>query len=206
MRVLEDMKELLEDQLKKINKKGDAISPQELDNAYKAVDIIKDIATIEAMIRAEKEEEMMKSQEGGYSMHMPMYAPQRMMPKEGYEGPYGGNAFARGNGRSYEGGSNEYSREGSYAGGSYAGGGQSRDGGSSNAYGQSNAGGSSNAMAQSNEYSEEYSERRGRSPRTGRYVSRDGSYASYEYSRDEAEEKEKLKKQIQEMQQKLNNM
>lgn len=214
MRVLEDMKEVLEDQLKKISKKGDAISPQELDNAYKAIDIIKDIATIEAMAKAEKEQEEMKQMEGqskagGYSMHMPMYYPSYMMPQESYEGSYAANSYARGGGRSYEGGSNTYSREGSYAGGSYAGGGQSRDGGQSNAYGQSNAGGQSNNMGQNPEYSEEYSERRGRSPRTGRYVSRDGgSYegGSYDYSREDNEQKEQLKRQLKQMEQKLNQM
>ena len=41
MRALEDMCEVLEGQIREISKKGDAISPQELDNAYKAVDIIK---------------------------------------------------------------------------------------------------------------------------------------------------------------------
>lgn len=56
MKVLEDMKELLEEQLKKINRKGDAITPQELDNAYKAVDILKDIETIYAMRNANESE------------------------------------------------------------------------------------------------------------------------------------------------------
>ena len=116
MRVFEDMKEQLEDQLKKITKKGEAITPQELDNAYKAIDILKDIATIEAMERDEKEqEEMMQSSARGYSMHYPM------IPDE-YE-----NTYARG------GSSNAYGR-----------GGSSRDGGQSNAGGQgSNMGGGS---------------------------------------------------------------
>ena len=175
MRVLEDMKEVLEDQLKKISKKGDSISPQELDNAYKAIDIIKDITTIEAMQKAEKEqEEMKKSQEGysqaggssyGYSMHMPMYP--YMMSEDGYAG----NAYARG--RGYDGNSNN-----AYAGGSYDG------------------------------TSNDYSGRRGRDARTGRYVSRDGgSYdGSYDYSGAEEQEKQQLKQQIKQMEQKLNNM
>jgi len=54
MRVLDDMCEILEDELREITKKGD-ISPQELENVYKSVDIIKDIKTIEAM------------EQGGYS-------------------------------------------------------------------------------------------------------------------------------------------
>lgn len=48
MRVLEDMCEILEDELKEITKKGD-ISPTELDSVYKSVDILKDIETIKAM-------------------------------------------------------------------------------------------------------------------------------------------------------------
>ena len=43
---LEEMRSLLIDQIRKINHKGDSITPQELDNAYKAIDIIKDIDTI----------------------------------------------------------------------------------------------------------------------------------------------------------------
>ena len=48
MQVLYDMCEMLDDELREIVKKGD-ISPTELERAYKAVDIIKDIKTIEAM-------------------------------------------------------------------------------------------------------------------------------------------------------------
>ena len=44
----EAMKELLEDQIKKITKKGD-ITPQELDNLYKASAIVLDLETREAM-------------------------------------------------------------------------------------------------------------------------------------------------------------
>jgi len=45
---LYDLCETLKDDIKELNKKGD-ISPTELERAYKAVDIIKDIKTIEAM-------------------------------------------------------------------------------------------------------------------------------------------------------------
>ena len=48
MKALYDLKEILEDEIKNMTKKGD-ITPQELEHAYKAVDIIKDIDTIEAM-------------------------------------------------------------------------------------------------------------------------------------------------------------
>lgn len=53
MKALEDLKEILEDQVKKITKKGD-INPAELENVYKAVDIIKDIQTIDAMKKADE--------------------------------------------------------------------------------------------------------------------------------------------------------
>lgn len=48
MRVLYDIKDILEDELLKICKKDD-ISSTDLENTYKMVDIIKDISTIEAM-------------------------------------------------------------------------------------------------------------------------------------------------------------
>ena len=48
MNELYDLCENLKDEIKELNKKGD-ISPTELERAYKAVDIIKDIKTIEAM-------------------------------------------------------------------------------------------------------------------------------------------------------------
>ena len=69
MKALEDMCEVLEEQVKKISMKGDSISPQELDNAYKAVDIIKDIKTIEAMKKAEEQGMFEgRSYDGGNSM------------------------------------------------------------------------------------------------------------------------------------------
>jgi hypothetical protein len=48
MNELYDLCENLKDEIKELNKKGD-ISPAELERAYRAVDIIKDIKTIEAM-------------------------------------------------------------------------------------------------------------------------------------------------------------
>jgi hypothetical protein len=48
MNELYDLCDNLKDEIKELNKKGD-ISPTELDRAYKAIDIIKDIKTIEAM-------------------------------------------------------------------------------------------------------------------------------------------------------------
>lgn len=58
----EAVKEILEDQMKKIVKKGD-ISPQELDNLYKASAIVLDFETKEAMKKAEGQDEQ-KGQEG----------------------------------------------------------------------------------------------------------------------------------------------
>lgn len=172
MRVLEDMKEVLEEQIKKIAKKGDAISPQELDNAYKAVDIIKDIETIDAMKRAEEE---------GYgSSYGSSYD---------YSGA-GSYNYSRRMPYSYEG-----SYDGSYDGRSYAD--HSMDGRSMNM-----------SRGRDGDGDGRYSERRGRDARTGRFVSRDGgSYDnSYEYSREPHQDKEQMKRQIQEMQKKLEQM
>lgn len=66
MKALEDLKELLVDQIKRVTKKGD-ITPNELESMYKAVDIIKDISTINAMEKAEKEEEEEYTKNGAYS-------------------------------------------------------------------------------------------------------------------------------------------
>ena len=52
MEILYDLKDLLCEELEKIVKKRD-INPGELDMAYKTVDIIKDITTIEAMEEAD---------------------------------------------------------------------------------------------------------------------------------------------------------
>lgn len=178
MKALEDLCEVLEGQIKKISMKGDAISPQELDNAYKAVDIIKDIETINAMKEA-KEEQM----QGGYSGKDYSYGSMRrpyfhMYPRGSYEGSYD----------SYD-GSYDMSRDGY------------EQGGQSNARRGRDGDGDGR-------YSEDYSGRRGRDARTGRYVSRDGgSYdGSYDYSGHTEQQKEQMKRQIQEMQQKLNQM
>ncbi len=48
MHALEHLKETLEDEIKNINKKG-TMTSADLDMIYKAVDVIKDIETIEAM-------------------------------------------------------------------------------------------------------------------------------------------------------------
>lgn len=157
MKVMNDLYEILEDELKKIAKKAD-ISPQELENAYKAVDIMKDIETIKAMKEAGGEGEYSQrggrgsynsydgnmSNRGSYAENMSnrgSYGPvwnQDMMP-------YSMNMSNRGSYNSYDG------RAG-------------RDADSDGRY--------------SEDGSYEYSERRGRDAR-GRYTSRDGSYDGY---------------------------
>ena len=163
MKAMEELKELLEDELKKIAKKGD-ISPTELDSVYKAVDVIKDIATIKAMESAEKEQGSEEGQSNrgqsmamdGNSGHMPWY-------------PYmDGPIWNR---------SMETSNRGSYNRGSYERG-ESNDGDSYTSYeGTSNAGRQGRDGDGDGKYSEEGSYRRGRD-RMGRYTSRDGG--SYE--------------------------
>ena len=54
MKVLYDIQEMLEDELKKISKK-DEITSMDLENIYKMVDIVKDVSTVDAMKRAERE-------------------------------------------------------------------------------------------------------------------------------------------------------
>jgi len=76
MNELYDLCENLKDEIKELNKKGD-ISPTELERAYRAVDIIKDIKTIEAM------------EEAGYSNDG--YS-QRMYPGYYYDEPGMSNA------------------------------------------------------------------------------------------------------------------
>ena len=199
-KLFDDLTEVLQDQMKKIAKKND-ITPQELDNVYKAIDVLKDIETIKAMREA--------GEEGGYS-------------QEGYsqEG-YSNRRVVKGTGRGRY--SNEYSqhypiyppmmfdgtsRDGSYDGNSYAGGSYSpvwnqnrntempgNQGGNSNAGGNmsNNQGGNSNN--QSMDYSNnsyDYSNRRGRDARTGRYVSRDRGYSR-------ADEKEHMLDRLEDM-------
>lgn len=54
MKVLFDIKDMLEDELKKISKKED-ITAMDLENIYKMVDIVKDISTVDAMKKAEEQ-------------------------------------------------------------------------------------------------------------------------------------------------------
>lgn len=177
MKVMNDLYEILEDELKKIAKKAD-ISPQELENAYKAVDIMKDIETIKAMKEAEQggysqqnsNRGSYNSYDGGMSNNQGSYNMSNRGSYNSYESgmsnrgsygpvwnqdmmPYSMNNSNRG---SYD----EQSNRGSYNSyeGSYARAGRDGDG--------------------DGQYSENYSGRRGRDAR-GRYTSRDGSYDGY---------------------------
>ncbi len=179
MKALNDLKEMLEDEIKKITKKGD-ITPQELDSMYKATDIIKDIETIDAMKEYGEDAEMSEdkysqrggsyrtngrgmnysrnySQNDGYSeMMMPRYMPYAYGPVWNQNQP----DMQEMNMMNKQGqrGSYDYSNAGR----------QGRDGDGDGQYSEDGG-----------------SYRRGRDARTGRYVSRDGgsyddsSYNSY---------------------------
>lgn len=112
MRVLNELKYMLEEQVKEMTKDGD-INVKELECLDKAVDIIKDIETIEAMKQYGYEEEDMKYSNvmrggrgnsyaynsDGYSGHM---MPYDMYEREMYDdvsygrGSYDGGSYMRG--------------------------------------------------------------------------------------------------------------
>ncbi len=193
-KLYEDLTEMLQDQMKKIAKKND-ITPQELDNVYKAIDVLKDIETIKAMQEA--------GEEGGYS-------------QEGYsQDGYSNRRGVKGTGRGRY--SNEYSQHypiyppmmfdgvsnaGSYTGNSYAPvWNQNRNaemhehqGGNSNTGGGMSNNQSMDYSNNSYDYSNrgDYSNRRGRDARTGRYVSRDRGYSR-------ADEKEHMLDRLEDM-------
>ena len=170
MKVMNDLYEILEDELKKIAKKAD-ISPQELENAYKAVDIMKDIETIKAMKEAGGEGEYSQrggrdsynsydgnmSNRGSYAENMSNRGSYGPVWNQEHVMPYSMNMSNR---NSYDGQSNRgsYNSYGSYDGRA------GRDADSDGRY--------------SEDGSYDYSERRGRDTR-GRYTSRDGSYDGY---------------------------
>lgn len=110
MQALYDMCEMLDDELKEIVKKGD-ISPTELDRAYKAVDIIKDIKTIEAMEDYSYDDYSRRNSYDGdnmsYNMSRDMSNARRGRDGDG-DGRYSEDASYR------RGGRGRYSREGSY--------------------------------------------------------------------------------------------
>lgn len=178
-KLFEDLTEMLQDQMKKIAKKSD-ITPQELDNVYKAIDVMKDIETIKAMQEAGEESggysQEGYSQEGysnrrgvkgtgrgrysndGYSQHYPIYPP--MM----FDG-------ASNDGNSYSPVWNQRNSDMHMNQSNNQGGNMSNDGGN-----MSNNQSNNQSMDYSNN-SYDYSNRRGRDARTGRYVSRDRGYS-----------------------------
>jgi hypothetical protein len=119
-KTLEHLKETLEDEIKKITKKGD-ITPAELESVQKAVCTID---MIDKMGNGQSEGMMMEGDSHGWNTRMPYY---------GHNG--------RSYGRSYGEDSYGYYHD---------------------SYGD-----------------DMYSNRRGRSPVTGRYISRDGGYSGH---------------------------
>lgn len=177
MKAMENLKEVMEDAIKKIGKKQD-ITPQDLEYAYKAIDILKDIETIKAMKAADfgdgeySQRGSYNSYEGGNS-NRGSYANNQVSHENSNRGnsyspiwnqdmmtPYSMNSY-RG---SYEGGSN--------------------DGNSMNSYRGSYDGSYEGQASREGSY-EDYSERRGRDA-MGRFTSRDGSY---DYSRHSEKER-----------------
>ena len=191
MKSIENMTEVLDDELKKIAKKGDAITPQELDNAYKAMKTIYYGEVVKAMHEAEEERKQeMKgySQNRGYgynSMRMPYMGAHEYSMEMGNSmnrGSYAGGGYANNSyadGRSYDGSYDNMNRDGGQS--------QARAGRDGDGDGRYSEGGS---------YDNSY--RRGRDA-MGRYTSRDGGYSGHE-------DKEQMKRQIQEMERKLNQM
>lgn len=101
MKVLYEIQDILEDELKKICKKEE-ISSTDLDNIYKMVDIVKDVTTVGAMQKAEQEgysRDYARDSSRGYS--------------DDYANAYGSyNSYAR-RGRDGD-GDGRYSEDGSY--------------------------------------------------------------------------------------------
>lgn len=188
----EAVKEILEDQIKKIVKKGD-ITPQELDSLYKASAICLDFETKEAMKKAEKEQGG-QSNDGGYSQRGSYDGnSNRGYANDGYSTHY--PWFMKGFG--YDGRSMDYSNDGSYRGGSYDNRPNWNEGTAMGELHESSNRGYANRGSYRSSYDGQSYEhdggsydgssyRRGRDARTGRYVSRDGG--SYDYSRHEEKE------------------
>lgn len=101
MKVLYDIKEMLEDELKKTCKQ-EKFGPSDLDEMYKMVDIIKDIETIEAMKMSEMEGyagnySYANSNMMGYPESWPYsYSAQNSSRDGGYSGARGGYSGERG--------------------------------------------------------------------------------------------------------------
>lgn len=172
MKALEDLKELLVDQIKRVIKKGD-ITPNELESMYKSVDIIKDISTIEAMEKAEKEEEEYEKNRysrGRYSRDGDMIS-NDMGNSQRYLPPYPMYSYAPVWNTPQQQPNNNQNQN------------NEMNGNSNTNNGMSNDGRRGRDADSDGRYSEDSSYRRGRDA-MGRFTSRDGSYEnSNRYSR-----------------------
>lgn len=193
MKALEDLKEVLEDQIKKITKKND-ITPAELENVKKALEVM---AMTESLSKEKEkgQEESKQSQMGGQSMGQSMAS--NHYPME-YMNPMYQNAYARGNSNAYAMGSQEsrgsydgsyergqsnardsYARDGmsNERGGVYMGsydGSYARDSYARDSYARDNYSGNSYERGQSNERDMSNEQSRGRRGRDG---DSDGRYS-----------------------------
>ena len=170
----EAVKEILEDQIKKIVKKGD-ITPQELDSLWKASAVCLDFETKEAMKKAEEQnqEHMQGGQSNGYSMNQysrrrdydrgqSNHYPWFMYQNDGTSDR--GNSYAPAWNQGME---NKSLKEV-----------HSNDGSYDHAYENAYDGAYDGSYDGSYDASNDGSYRRGRDQRTGRYVSRDrGNYS-----------------------------
>lgn len=185
----EAVKEILEDQIKKIVKKGD-ITPQELDSLYKASAIVLDFETKEAMKKTEEQSHMQGGQSNGYSMNrygrrdsymngQSTHYPWFMYQNDGMSN--NGNSYAPVWNQEMENRSMRevHSNDGQSNRRGVDGTGRSRDNSNAydNAYDGAYDGAYNGSYDGSYDASTENSYRRGRDARTGRYVSRDGNSA-----------------------------
>ena len=110
MHALYDLCEILDDELREVVKKGD-MSPTELDRVYKAVDIIKDIKTIEAMEDYSYDDYSRRNSYADDNMSYNM-----SMARRGRDGDGDGRYSEDGSYRRGRDGRGRYSRENSYDG------------------------------------------------------------------------------------------
>lgn len=103
MKVLYDIREMIEDEMKKICKQ-DSLTGTDLEELYKMVDIVKDISTVEAMEQADFGDGYSGAYGYSYEMDYPMSTRGRSRDSMGRYSGRGGS--------SYEGRS--YARESSY--------------------------------------------------------------------------------------------
>lgn len=122
MKVLYEIKDMLEDELKKISKKED-ITAMDLENIYKMVDIVKDITTVDAMHRAEQEGYSRDYSRGYSEDYANTYGYRSNDGRRGRDGDSDGHYSEDSSYRRGRDSMGRYtSRDGSYRGGSYEGG------------------------------------------------------------------------------------